>query len=144
MGIDLVDIFLNECKRKFPSTKFLKMDVRNLDFPANYFDAIWALVVLIHIEKKDIPRTLSNFYRVLRPGGKIMVSIKRGSGMRVKKEKLSENKGRLFVYFWKYEIEGLIKHAGFKIINSRFIADYLGRKDKGTQWIGIWAEKPKS
>ncbi|HOZ36713.1 MAG TPA: class I SAM-dependent methyltransferase [bacterium] len=58
VGIDLVDIFLKECKKKYSRAKFFKMNAKQLKFPSAYFDAVWALGVLLHINKKDIPKTL--------------------------------------------------------------------------------------
>jgi ubiquinone/menaquinone biosynthesis C-methylase UbiE len=141
VGIDLVDIFLKECRKKYPRAKFLKMNAKKLKFPDNSFDAVWVLGVLIHIDKSDIKKTLEEFHRVLKPGGKLMVSVKKGTGLKIKKEKLSENKGRLTVYFLKNEMENYIKKSGFKVIRSKFIPDYLDRGDEETKWMQVWGEK---
>ncbi len=70
-----------------------------------------------------------------------MVSVKRGVGTKNKQEKLSDHKERLFVYFLKSEIENYIRKAGFRIIKSKFVPDYLNRDDKETKWIEVWGEK---
>lgn len=80
IGIDLVDVFLQEARKNVPEAKFLKMDLRRLNFSENYFDAIWAMAVLLYIEKKDLPETLNGFYNVLKPRGKLFITVKRGSG----------------------------------------------------------------
>lgn len=139
VGIDLVDLFLREARKKVPQAKFIKMDLLNLKFPKNYFDAVWAHAVLLHIKKKDIPKVLKGFYNILKPGGKLHIRVKEGKGVGYKKEKLSGGKKRLFTYFLKDELEIFVKKAGFKIISSKFFPDELKRKD--VTWIGVWAEK---
>lgn len=139
IGIDLVDSFLKGAKKKVPQAKFLKMDLLNLKFPRNYFDAIWAHAVLLHVKKKDIPKALKHFHRILKLGGKIHIRVKQGKGTSYKREKLSRGKKRYFTYFLKGELENFIKKSGFKIISSKIFPDDLNRKN--VKWIGIWAEK---
>lgn len=139
VGIDLVDVFLKEARKSVPQAKFLKMDLLELNFSKDHFDAIWANAVLLHIAKKDIPNALKGFYRVLKPGGKLHIGVKRGKGEKYKEEWLSGGEKRFFAYFFKNELEKFVKEAGFKIISSKIFPDELGRKD--TKWIGILAEK---
>jgi len=138
-GIDLVDIFLKEAEKNVPDAKFIKMDLRKLKFPKNYFNAIWANAVLLHIKKKNILKVLKGFYKVLKFGGKLYISVKRGKGKTYKKDKLSSDEKRLFVYFFKGEIEEYVKKAGFKIIFSQIFSDDAGRKN--IKWIRLFAEK---
>lgn len=46
-----------------------KMDIHNLDFPDNSFDLIYVNSVLMHVEFEKV---IKEFYRVLRPGGKLV------------------------------------------------------------------------
>lgn len=139
IGIDLATSFLKEARRNAPKVKFIKMDIKRLKFPKDYFDAIWASAVLLHLSKKDVPKTLKGFYRVLRFGGKLHIRVKEGKGSGYKKDKLSSGEKRFFTYFLKDELEGLVKKAGFEIILSRVFPDESGRKD--VKWVSIWAEK---
>ena len=45
----------------------LKMDARNLEFPANHFDIVLGMAVLEHLRELDV--VLRNVRRVLRPNG---------------------------------------------------------------------------
>lgn len=141
IGIDLVDTFLKEARKDIPKVKFIKMDMRKLKFPANYFDAIWANAVLLHLKKKDVVKTLKGFCRVLKEGGKLHIRVKKGKGTIYERDKLSSGERRLFVYFSKDALERFVKKAGFKIIVSRILPDDAGRKD--VKWISLWAEKLK-
>ncbi len=138
-GIDLVDSYMKEARKFAPKAKFIKMDVRRLKFPKNYFDAIWANAVLVHIYKRDLPKVLKGFSRVLMLGGKLHIRMKKGKGLQEVAEKLSLYNKRIFIYLSKIELERLVKKADFKILQSKLFPDELGRKE--IKWIGIQAEK---
>jgi len=139
VGIDLVDIFLKEARKLVPQAKFIKMDLLDLKFPKNYFDAIWVNAVLVHIKKKDVPKALKNLYQVLKPRGKIHLREKRGKGIKVIKEKLSQGKTRRFTFYTEDELKKYLEKSGFKIITLGVFPDTLGRKH--LKWAGVWAEK---
>lgn len=138
-GIDVVDIFLREAKQYVPKATFKKMDVRTLKYPPQYFDAIWAQAVLLHIEKKDIVRVLRNLRRVLKPGGLLHIRVKWGRDAMNVREKISQHKERHFTLFYKNELERLVKKVGFRIVKSQFTEDELHRKD--VRWVTLWARK---
>jgi len=139
IGIDIVDVFIAEAKKRVPGATFKKMDLINITFPDNYFDAIWANAVLLHFQKNDIPKILTDFYKILKPGGLVHITVKHGKGTSVTKDKLVENNYRQFTFYYKPEIEKLIRDAGFKIIKSKMLPDETRRK--GVKWIGIWGKK---
>ena len=139
IGIDISESFLRVARKKVPKAKFIKMNLLELKFPEDYFDAIWAHAVMLHIKRKNIPKVLKDFHRTLKPGGILHITVKKGKGATFKKEKFAADKGRMFVYFTKEEMEKFVKEAGFKIISSRFLPDSFGRKD--IKWITIWVRK---
>lgn len=139
IGIDLVDEFLEYAKKDVPEADFYKMDLLELDFPQNCFDAIWACAVLLHIKKKDIPRALEEFRKVLKPGGKLYICVKEGKGAEYKAEKLSGRQKRMFTYFTENELKNFLKKAGLKTIYAESFSDPLGRTD--VKWFYVFAEK---
>jgi SAM-dependent methyltransferase len=138
IGIDVVEEFLDEAKRNVPKAKFFNMNLLKLDFPNDYFDGIWSAAVLLHIQKKDLPKVLQNYHDLLKPAGKLFIGLKSGEGMEFVTDKLSGEK-RLFVYYEKDEIIEVLEKNKFKILKSIIIADEADRKD--TFWIRIIAEK---
>ncbi len=68
-GIDLSGIFIKIAKKEVPKARFLKMNVLDLKFSKESFDAIWAQAVLLHLDRKDVPKTMKSFYTILRKGG---------------------------------------------------------------------------
>ena len=132
-GIDISPGLLEIAAKNAPRAKFIKMDMRFMDFPKNSFDGIWAVASLLHIPKKDAKHTLGLFKKILKPGGTLFVSVKKGEG-----EKLVEDwfrdYSRFFAYYEEKELEELIKSCGFRIIKANI--DF--RED---QWIRIYAIK---
>ncbi len=80
IGIDLAEKMLLETKaeidrRNIPHATLLQMDAEQLSFPSASFDAVlcsFAIFLFPHLEQ-----ALSEFYRVLRPGGKLGITLGR-------------------------------------------------------------------
>jgi len=139
IGIDLVDEFIKIAKKNVSKGKFKVMDLVDINFPRNYFDGIWAVAVLLHIEKKDILKTLKSLYSILKPGGFINIRVKRGGDPKSYLDEWSKNTNRNFTFFFKSELEKYIKTAGFKIVRSTTVLDEAKRKN--VKWISVIATK---
>lgn len=78
-GIDLSDGMLSVAREKARQKgmdgkiEFLKMDAENLDFSDNSFDAALSLYALRHFPNPE--KAVSEIYRVLKPGARIVVAV---------------------------------------------------------------------
>ena len=75
-GIDIVGFELKMAKErakklKLKNVNFLLKDYSNTRFPSNYFDKIFTLETLVH--SPSLRKTLKEFYRVLKPGGRLVL-----------------------------------------------------------------------
>ncbi|MBP6944772.1 class I SAM-dependent methyltransferase [Patescibacteria group bacterium] len=138
-GIDLCEPFLQEAQNNVPSGTFIQQDVLELDFEDAYFDGIWACAVLLHLEKKDLPQVLSDFYRLLKPNGSVFIAVKQGEGERSVVDSLSGGNSRFFSFYQLAEIEALVRAAGFTVNYSKIKDDDTGRGE--VKWIRMIAEK---
>jgi ubiquinone/menaquinone biosynthesis C-methylase UbiE len=85
MGILFWPIFSPKClkkrgkelkKEKSGNVEYYLCDGQNFELPVNHFDRIFLVTVLGEVENRDV--YLSEFYRMLKPGGLLSVSEQAG------------------------------------------------------------------
>jgi len=78
MGMDVTCIDLSSEMIKFCQQKGLSahvMDMTDLDFPPNSFDAVYSLNSLLHIPKAEFQIVLGNIKRVLKSSGLFYLGV---------------------------------------------------------------------
>lgn len=74
-GVDNSSKMIDQAKKIYPKEKFDLVDNLN-NFPTGSFDVILCLAVLHHIPSENLRKKfLSDFYRVLCPGGKLILTV---------------------------------------------------------------------
>ena len=136
IGIDISHEMINEAKTRVPNGDFKKMDMRNLKFKENTFDALWACASRLHISRKELPKVLQNINKIIKPNGILFIALKEGEGSKIIREQKYKDLPRLFVYYNKSEIEKLINENGFSIIKSE-----IEKGTEKTNWINILCRK---
>ena len=77
IGITIVPFEIGKAKRLAeklgvsPSVEYFLMDYSNTNFEDNKFDAIYAIESFVH--SPDPSATLKEFFRILKPGGKLVI-----------------------------------------------------------------------
>jgi len=72
-NMEVSEVFIGIAKRKFPREKFSKTDLENIGAENSYFDHILSLETLEHAPNPT--KLLEEFYRVLKPGGTLVMSL---------------------------------------------------------------------
>lgn len=75
IGIDTSKNMLKQAIKNAPKAKFELMDVRNMKFSKNSFDAIICFATLIHIDDKTCLKVLDKFDELLKPDGMIAINV---------------------------------------------------------------------
>ncbi|MDX6404654.1 MAG: branched-chain amino acid transport system substrate-binding protein [Blastocatellia bacterium] len=75
VGIDLSDQLLTIASERVPTANFEKADMRNLTFPSQHFDGIWASFSFLHIPSEEAEATMRGLLRVVKPGGPVFLAI---------------------------------------------------------------------
>lgn len=88
-------------------------DFLDLPFDENSFDGVWAYTSLLHVPKSEIDRAIVEIQRVLKPGGIFGLGLIEGD-TEVYRESAGVGKPRLFTYYSREEVEGLLKKHGFE------------------------------
>ncbi len=133
-GIDLSETMISLAQQNVPQGRFIKMDMRSLLFPDHIFEGIICLFAIFHVPGRDHKQIFKEFYRVLKPNGKLMVNTG-----------LSENQGISHFFgvpmYWSNldpsQTKRLIQESGLQITFDSI----LTRGGETQYWIV--AEKPK-
>jgi ubiquinone/menaquinone biosynthesis C-methylase UbiE len=120
VGIDISRNMLKLAKQKVPKAKFRRLDMRNLDFLRESFDAALALYSIIHVPRKYHSGIFVKINQVLKPEGIALISVG-GSNL---ENYVDENwmNWRSRMYWSQFDLEknlDLLRNAGFKIISWR-------------------------
>lgn len=72
IGADFSPLMLAQARDRAPDAEFVEADAQNLPFDADSFEAVTCTFGLMHVP--DQPRALSEIARVLRPGGRFVMT----------------------------------------------------------------------
>jgi SAM-dependent methyltransferase len=79
VGVDLSPAMVALAAQLTPEIPFRQGDMRALDVPDGAWAGIVAFYSAIHLASAELPRGLSEFYRVLQPGGLLLLSFHIGT-----------------------------------------------------------------
>lgn len=98
IGLDLSKEMLKLARQKFPQIDFRQQDMRELNFPFNFFDGILASCSLIHIPKKDVHRALKRFHQILKKDGVIYIALQAGKSEEIFIEEPFKPNEKLYIF----------------------------------------------
>jgi len=129
-GVDILDFNVEEATRRAKKRKiaadvtFLLMNYSDLDLPSKKFDGVYTMETLVH--SSDPAKALREFYRVLKPGGRLVLfeySRKPDQDISKASSEALERINRLaampsFQKFYHGVLEEMLSEAGFEDIQS--------------------------
>lgn len=131
IGIDNNKNLLKIAKQKYPLARFCCADVTRLPFPNNSFDAVWCIAVLHHLPKVLHLKAFKEFHRVLKPNGKLMLTVwnlwqRKYKNFIDKKTNIAlipwgqaKKVKRYYYAFKKAKLKNLLKKSGFTLLNPQ-------------------------
>lgn len=117
-GVDRSQGLLHIAQEHAPGARFCQGDMRRLPFGAASFDALWVCASMLHLPKADAPDALAEFRRVMAPGGILYVGVKNGTGETLVASETFGRAERFFAYYSAPELAGLIRAAGFRMLEN--------------------------
>src|SRR5262245_31495122 len=118
LGIDLSPVMVRLARERNPDLEFRVGDMRALEISAGVLAGIVAFYSLIHIAPAEHPPTLRELWRVLKPGGMLLLGFHVGTEI-LHVEELWERRVRLdFRFFPPAEIAARLADAGFRVTES--------------------------
>ncbi|MCD9147985.1 class I SAM-dependent methyltransferase [Pseudophaeobacter flagellatus] len=120
-GIDFSADMLAKARRRVAEkglsnvTALRQMDARQLDFPDNSFDTVAAMHVLSVVPEPE--RVMAEIERVLRPGGKVVISnhFKSTQGVLASIEKFSAPFANVLGWHSDFAIERVLQEEGLRV-----------------------------
>jgi len=84
-GVDISDVAIAYCRKRYSCENLcsLRMDVTDLEFPDDSFDAAISFDVLEHLPEKSQARFISNLARVVRDNGVVIVGCPKAASTEV-------------------------------------------------------------
>lgn len=119
MGIDLSDEMLKIAKAKYKNITFKKMDMREIAIDKK-FDGISLLYSLFHLTKKEVEAVLLKYYNLLKPNGKMLITLEYGHGEKVIKEPMDQNLLMFVNYYDLEEITNVLQKHNFGVYYSAY------------------------
>lgn len=131
---DITTKTLARLKKDFPQYQFCQRQLTSLRFKDESFDVVLLLEVMEHISPRVIFKVLAEVRRVLKPGGKLIVSVPVNEGL---PEMLPENSNsHLRIYS-----EGVVKfellRSGFKVVKVKSASAFKSYF-KLKNWLNSW------
>lgn len=121
VGIDYSDEAIREAKRLYSMDELYQMNSTDIEFGENSFDKVLCFEVLEHLTVLQATKTLSEAYRVLKPGGLLVGS----TPLRTSLESSPSTYSHIYEYS-EPELRHLFKSFEDVVISERNF--FIGRK----------------
>lgn len=112
LALDLTLAFVERTAARVPEADVARADMRAMPVGDDGVDGIWACASFLHVPRPAAPATLAEFGRVLRPGGRLLLSVKEGDG--TTRGDGYDGDARQFTLYRHDELRELLAGAGFE------------------------------
>jgi len=112
VGTDITNASLNLISKQYKNQTFVQASVQNLPFVDFAFDQVLLLEVLEHIKPSETFLALFEIFRVLKKGGKFIISIPVNEGL---ERMLPKNPNSHMRFYSESLIVFELRAAGFKV-----------------------------
>ena len=114
-GIDLSPEMVKFARRLNPDISFERGDMLALDLPDDSLNGIVSFYAIIHLKREDVIRALKEMCRVLKPGGRLLLSFHGGEGELHREEWYGRPVSIDVTLLEKDEMAGYLVAAGFDV-----------------------------
>ena len=124
VGLDVSRRGLDLASETVPDARLVHGEMAALPFGADRFDAITAYHAVFHVERDRHPAVYAEFARVLRPGGRLLMTLPSGRFETVRRGWMG---GRMFFSApGRDRTLAQLREAGFADVETRTATDPLG------------------
>jgi ubiquinone/menaquinone biosynthesis C-methylase UbiE len=113
IGVDISEKCIEIARVTNPDMRFEIADIGNMPFDDNSFDGLISYYSIINTPKIYVMKIFSEFYRVLKPNGYLLLSVKAGTNEGYNDELLGIKNKTYFSLFTQEEIVNYFSQTGF-------------------------------
>ncbi len=138
LGVDISDEQINLARVSVPSATFVRKDLTKLGLDDGSFDAIVCLYAIFHIPHAEYPQVFADFFRLLKPGGLLLICLANGS----MGHDGEENFFGVSMYYSSPAVAdgvAMLAENAFNLVWQKVIADPL---DENSSQLFVLAQKP--
>jgi ubiquinone/menaquinone biosynthesis C-methylase UbiE len=132
VGLDLSEGMLVEARRLNPDIPFLAGNMLSLSVPDSSWVGIAAFYSIIHIPRPQLPDAIQEFFRVLRPGGMLMLAFHAGDETLHLDSWWEKPVSLDFNFLLPAEIRRQVEQSGFNIedviIRAPYSSEHLSQR----------------
>src|SRR5690606_5437286 len=115
VGIDISPQCIGIATEYNPDIDFKVMDMMQSDFERNSFDAVISFYSILYTPKEYVNKIFSEFHRILKKNGKLLVVVKKGNEEGIVDDEWYEGNKVYFTYFMEDEIRSYFSKAKFNV-----------------------------
>ena len=136
-GVDLSPGMVRAARREHPGLRFEVGSMTALDVPDGSLGAVLAWFSLIHVPDDAVPGVLAEFFRVLRPGGVVLIGFHAGDGSRLLTKGYGGHPMNVYVHRRSAgRVAGWLAAAGFTVE-----AELVHRPDPSAEGAFVFAHR---
>lgn len=140
-GLDLSPGMVETARSLSPEIPFVQGDLLALNVPDNAWAGVTAFYAIVNLIPEQLPTVFSELYRVLQPGGLLLLAFHRGKEGKHVEEMWGVEMSLDFHFFETREILALLRRASFKI--ERVVErDPYEAVEYPSQRVNVLARKP--
>jgi len=118
VGIDLSAGMIAKARELSPDLQFQTADMLRLAFPDGSFASAVAFYAIVHFTAEQLKVAFGEICRILKPAGQLLLSFHIGDDIIHRDEFFGEQVDIDFYFFQTMTVIGLLKEAGFGIIDA--------------------------
>ena len=126
IGLDFAHEQVRMAAENVPDAHLLQGDMVSLPLADDSVDAVTAYHAVFHVERSRHPAVYEEFERVLRPGGKVLLTVGSSAYEQVRSDWLGTGREMFFSTPGQRVTVQQLETAGFDIVWQRRVEDPLG------------------